>query len=268
MNRADLSFLELMFQCSLSAIKHQIIIVNQSKTVVLKSDYSNIRVFNDSDFGLSRSRNLALSNCKSAFAWILDDDVQILPEAIGVIVEKLNTYKMVDLFVFKIVTPNGVDKRVYSKKDKLVTSKKELSHIHSIEMIFNTAMWRGKNFRFNTSFGLGAQFKMGEECIVSEDILSQNGTIMLVPEAIVVHDELSTANDPSSDEVIYARGAHAGRKNAITAFLYSFKYVFFLWRKDYERSLRVLWYKMKVFQKGANDYVSGFRRPRENDGKQ
>ncbi|PQJ17814.1 hypothetical protein BST94_12345 [Nonlabens xylanidelens] len=268
MNRSDLSFLELMFQCSLSEIKHQIIIVNQSKTAVLKSEYSNIRIFNDCEFGLSRSRNLALRNCNGAFAWILDDDVQVLQESISVIVDKLNAYKNSSLLVFKILTPKGADKRVYSKKDKLATTKKELFHIHSIEMIFNTAIWRDKNFRFDTRFGLGSQFKMGEEYVLSQEIISQKCAIMLVPEAVVVHAEISTANDPSSNEVIYARGAIAAHENLKIVGLIQLKYIFFLFRKGYIKQFSDLRDSYRLFKKGVNDYINSLERYSKNDVKQ
>ncbi|PQJ31976.1 hypothetical protein BST92_08590 [Nonlabens arenilitoris] len=258
MNRSDLSFLETMFQCKVSEIKYRLIIVNQSKTTTLRSDYPNIQVFNESNFGLSRSRNMAISKSDASYAWILDDDVQILPGAIDTIIDSINIYEGADLLFFKIRTPEGFDKRIYLNEEKSITSRSELNHIHSVEMVLHVNFLRKHNLNFDLRFGLGAQFEMGEEFLLAQEIFETSKQIVFIPKVVVLHDEMSTGNDPANNRVIYARGALAAKENLWTAQMKQFKYVFFLWRKGYVKGWRNLYDKYMVFNHGMNDYLTGF----------
>lgn len=255
MNRSDLSFLEDIFKMPLEQIRYKILIVNQSKITRLESKYPHIRVINDEYFGLSRSRNLALSSTKACFAWILDDDVQVLPQAIETIIEALNAYQDVNLFIFKIITYQGMDKRKYVEKAKFLTKRKDLLHIHSIEMVCDVAYLKSKNLKFDQRFGLGAQFKMGEEYIVSKEILANRGKILFVPGSIVVHDHVSTGMNPIAHEVVYARGALAAHYNARGAPLMGLKYLCSLLIRGHIDEFKKSLYILKVFRNGSNDYM-------------
>src|SRR5687768_13552878 len=74
MNRSSLDFLLPMFPFEHFS-NFNILIVNQSKENVLTSDFSTIRVINSPEFGLSKSRNLAIDNAKGKVCLITDDDV-------------------------------------------------------------------------------------------------------------------------------------------------------------------------------------------------
>lgn len=266
MNRSDFSFLEAMFKQPLDSIEAHVLIVNQSLDSELISIHDNIRVIPMRELGLSKSRNLVIENSIKDLCWILDDDCIIETDAISRVVAAHNEY-LDAVLTFKTITPSG--KGFYNyKKSFYKHDLKTIIPVLSPEITFKRKEIVQSNLRFDERFGLGAQFQDSENLVFLEEVLDKNLEIGFVPETIVQHDAVTSSNEVLSDRLIYARGALAGRRNAITAVFYSFKYVFFLWRKGYERSMSVLWHKMMVFQQGANDYVSGFKRPRENDVKQ
>ena len=56
----------------------------------LKQGEQSIRIFFSKDRGLSKSRNLALKNCKADFGYIMDDDVVLNEGAIEEIINNPN----------------------------------------------------------------------------------------------------------------------------------------------------------------------------------
>lgn len=266
MNRNDLSFLEEMFQKKVNQIKESVLIVNQSLENVLYSDYENIRVINSKEFGLSKSRNLAIEHSNKELCWILDDDCIVLPDAVETIVNAHNKNDFT-ILTFRTKTPAGTAFYDYECEFRLL-DRKEIVPILSPEITFKRKEILSADLKYNIRFGLGAQFQDSENFVFLDDALSKQLEIGYVPNFIVQHESRTSSDDVSSNRVIYARGALAGRDNIVTAVFYQFKYIFFLWRKGYVRSFPKLTEKFKVFEHGANDYLSGFEGHRINHPKQ
>jgi glycosyltransferase involved in cell wall biosynthesis len=266
MNRDNLLFLEVMFQQSIATIKAPVLVVNQSKTKILKSDWQHIRVINSRVQGLSKSRNLAIENSTKKLCWLMDDDCVILPGAANKIVAAHNQYPDA-ILTFKTQSTSGQDFYTYNKVlHKL--NKKSITKVLSPEITFKRHSINNVNLRFDTRFGLGAQFQDSENYVFLDDALKRQLKLGFVPETVVQHPSKTSSDDVASNRVIYARGAIAGRRNIMTAAFYQLKYVFFLWRKGYVRSFVTLWEKFVVFRHGANDYFTGFEGHRINHPKQ
>ncbi|WP_213520484.1 glycosyltransferase [Nonlabens sp.] len=266
MNRSDLSFLEMMFQQPLAAIQASILIVNQSTKTVLQSPYEHIRVLNSPYFGLSKSRNLAMNHAVKPLCWLLDDDCVVLNNSIDEVISAYNLYDY-DVLTFKTQTLEEND--FYNYEDQFKNhNKKSIIPILSPEITFNRKSILIAGLKFDTRFGLGAQFQDSENYVFLDSALKKKLQIGFVPQTIVQHPATTSSDDVASNRVIYARGAIAGRRNIITAAFYQFKYVFFLWRNGHVKSFVELWEKFMVFQHGANDYLSGFEGHRINHPKQ
>ncbi|WP_146126745.1 glycosyltransferase [Nonlabens agnitus] len=258
MDREDLSFLERIFSLPVSQITQPILIVNQSKTRQLSSNIDSIRVINDANYGLSRSRNIALENATRKYVWILDDDVQILPTAMTHILQAIHKHPDTAALTFKMQLPNGKPKRSYAAEE-FEYRKTHLSHgPASIEIVLNVKRMQTSGVRFNQRFGLGAQFPLGEEQVLFTDLLHAGEQGRFIPEFIVQHDEVSSGIDPTSKKTIYARGAVAAHSNQLKAIFLNFKYVFFLWRKGYVKNWSKLIEAYWLFDHGVEDYATGF----------
>jgi len=92
MNRSDLSFLEAMFP-DMDLSSYSILIINQTKlNQDLVSTTEGIRVINSREFGLSKSRNLAIENAIGDILVVADDDIEYLPDFDKTILRAYKTY--------------------------------------------------------------------------------------------------------------------------------------------------------------------------------
>lgn len=257
MNRENLDFLELMFNGPAEEIPYQILIINQSKSHQLSSNHSTIRVINDVNYGLSRSRNLAIENSIARLLWFLDDDCEVLPESVSRIIDAHNENQVAIISFITIASNTGLPFWNYPDDDMLL-SRKQTRKILSPEITLKRDVIIKNDVKFNTRFGLGAQFADSENYVFLTDVLERGISVFFKKEFIVKHDDRTSSDDVSSNRLIYARGALAVRESLWTAQIKQFKYVFFLWRKGYVKNWSALLEKYRVFNHGMNDYLSGF----------
>jgi len=123
MNRENLDFLKAMFKQPVDEIPYQILIVNQSKKHQLTSDFPNIKVINDVNFGLSRSRNLAIENTTAKILWFLDDDCEVLENAVHHIVDAHNQLDAGIITFVTIADSSGLPFWNYPNDDMLLSRK-------------------------------------------------------------------------------------------------------------------------------------------------
>lgn len=257
MDRGDLSFLEQMFHTPLDQIDAAIIIVNQSRTHKLTSPFEHIKVINDENKGLSRSRNLAVEHSSKKLLWILDDDCRVIPESRFRIVAAHNEYKE-EILTFKTQRiEDATEFWEYPKLSKVIEIK-SVRNVLSPEITLKREDVVTHQLKFDERFGLGAQFQDSENFVFLTDAMDLDFKVRFIPEFIVAHKSTTSSDEADSDRVIYARGALAARKGIWKATFFNFKYTFFLWRKGYIRSLGSLMKKHRVFERGANDYWWGF----------
>ena len=254
MNRSDLSFLESIFQKPLDEIDASVLVVNQSKRHKIQSDFSNITVINDSKYGLSRSRNIALKNAIAKYVWILDDDVVILKDAMEIILKAVGKNPSYAAWTFKIITPDSIAKRNYASNSFSYRPKDLQRGPSSIEIVLDREQLLRENIWFNEHFGLGTQFPMGEEGILFKSLLQNGKKAIFIPEYIVEHLFESSGSDPASDKFIYVKGALAAMEGNLKALYLNYKYTFFLWRKGFVRSLSELKNKHRIFKRGIEDF--------------
>ena len=253
MDRTDLSFLEPMFGCEVQDIGFSIVVVNQSINPTLNSNFDCIKVINDSTYGLSRSRNIAIENSNKSLLWILDDDCTVLPTAIKKIITAHNNYKE-PVLTFR--TRRKEDENHfwnYPEKTQILDSTL-VRKVLSPEITLKKKEFLRSKVQYNPLFGLGGKFQDSENYVFLTDLMDVNQKIRFVPEDVVTHESLTSSDEAFSDRVIYARGALAARKGYLKSIFLNFKYSFFLWRKGYLKSIKDLGYKHTVFKQGVADY--------------
>ncbi len=170
------------------------------------------KIFIMKEFGLSKSRNLLLGEFfdkyKSSYAVITDDDVGFLELSysdINSVAEKLNA--------------NVITGRVRTPDDQFFSPYRECSFKHnsrssncisSIEIILSSNLSDSK-IRFDQRFGLGAEYKMGEEAIFVQDLINDGYKVMYHPLDIFIHPKESTGS--MIDKAWFeAKGAFYARK--------------------------------------------------------
>ncbi len=251
-NRNNLDFLHNMFNNN-SIEEHNILIVNQtSEPNLLKSDYTNVRVINSFEKGLSKSRNLAIENANADICLIADDDVVFEPDFSQIILDAYISNQDADILTFQTLTTHN---EAYSKYPKSTTRLKPfLKKVLSIEVTFKRASIISHSSRFNENFGLGGHFEDSETYLfLRQAILNNNLKAYFVPRFIVKHQPTSSSDDVASDRFIYARSALNYKLYGRFSYLYILKLLFSLARKG-KLKFSQIGKKFKIAKQGINHF--------------
>ncbi|RSK39169.1 glycosyltransferase family A protein [Mangrovimonas spongiae] len=207
MNRTSLDFLYYMFQHN-DLSKTRVLIINQTiKGKELMSTLENVRVFNVLDKGISKSRNLAIANAVGEICLIADDDEVFVKGFKEVVLNTFHENKKVTLVRFKIETFEGDPFKNYSKLDTKKINVLDILSTSSIEVAFKRREVVNKKIIFNERFGLGAEFKMGEEQLFLNKIKESGLNMIYKADTIAFHNKMSTINKTTVKDKYLAQGA-------------------------------------------------------------
>jgi len=231
MNRKDLSFVDAMFP-KLDLSSYQLLIINQTKHKKdLVSEIEGIRVINAREFGLSKSRNLAIDNAIGDILVIADDDIEYLPGFDKTILQAYQTYDQASLISFQFLTDPPEYSKTYRLKSGYTRSYK--LHLSSIEMTFNRKDIIKHKLKMNENFGLGSTFISGEEQIFYRLLLHKGLKVAYVSQPIALHYGESTGFNPAKSDFIKSKTAQMFLLHKYWAYLWLLKYVLFLYRKEH-----------------------------------
>ena len=208
MNRNNMDFMLSMFPFAHFS-DFNILIVNQTtKDKLLESKYPNVRVINAFELGLSRSRNMAIANAKHKIGLIADDDTVFVEGFDQKIAEGFNRFKNAAVIKFITTTFEGIFFRKYSKIPLGKLTAMQRLNSSSIEMALNIDVVRKSGVLFNTNFGLGSTFPLGEEPIFINDLYQKGYQICHEPEIIVTHKAIKESDIITVEENYRIRGAY------------------------------------------------------------
>jgi glycosyltransferase involved in cell wall biosynthesis len=149
-------------------------------------------VYTDSK-GLSNNRNNALKASTAKYIWIMDDDVEVLADGC------LQAFEVLEHGNSEVISTcyaiEGRATRKAYKKSPFLHNKLSIMKVSSIEIMCNRETLVEYSILFDIAFGLGAEFKSGEENIFLADCLNQKLNIMYHPICTSLHpDETSGGN--------------------------------------------------------------------------
>lgn len=226
MNRTSLSFLEDMFPND-AFLKYNILIINQtSKTGSLKSEFKKIRVINSYEKGLSRSRNLAISNAKGCICLFADDDVKYVSGFKGIILNAFKKNDEADMVTFQLINSKGKLFRNYPNIIK--HNKRTVSTVNSVVIAFKRNRIIEKSALFNVHFGIGTTFGTGGEYVFLRSALRNGVKIFYEPRILLEHPDFSSGQAVTDDNIFYARSAIFYKYNGILTYLKLVWYLFLL----------------------------------------
>ena len=100
MNRGTLDFLDTMFQ-NIRLEEVLVLVINQTEEdTQLVSDRAHIRVINSFEYGLAKSRNLAIQHAIGDICLVADDDVVYAPDLQKTISEAFAQNTRAAAFIF------------------------------------------------------------------------------------------------------------------------------------------------------------------------
>lgn len=203
MNRTSLDFLYKMFPYE-KLENLSLIIVNQTDEFhLLNSTIDSIKVINSFDMGLSKSRNLAISNATKQILLIADDDVIYQKNFLKAISNSFNKNDNLDGICFQVIDDQNKFFRKYPLKKKLQLSYFEIFNCMSVEIAFKKSI--GKNCKFDENFGLGSEFQLGEETIWLFDGIKKGIKFGYEPNVILQHEQITTTNKIAIDRLYFCQ---------------------------------------------------------------
>jgi glycosyltransferase involved in cell wall biosynthesis len=211
MNRNSLDFLIPMFPfCHFS--NFSILIINQTKEDnLLVSEFSNVRVINSFEKGLSKSRNLALINATGKIVLIADDDEVFKKGYDTLIINAYNDFPKAAVISFQVENSEGVLYRKYCKTTKTELNELDLFGIFSPEISINKTIFDLMDVKFDTNFGLGSTFSMGEEAVFLMDLKSRNQQMVFEPKVLAINPTITTTDKLDFKQRYYIQGAFLSR---------------------------------------------------------
>lgn len=194
MNRSNLDFLQPIFGFT-DYLQFKILIVNQTtEKNILKSDSKQIKVINMFEFGLSKSRNVALDNANSQLIIFTDDDVVFQQDFETKLLQVFNLHTLHDGFRFQFLNGKGNLAKKYPHHFEEKLSQFEILNTSSVELVFKSESIKHVSLKFDENFGLGSNFSMGEEAVFVSDAIKLGLNIGFVPTILVAHSQLSTGH--------------------------------------------------------------------------
>lgn len=207
-NRTNLDFLKSIFvNFDLNYI--DILVINQcdknyiKKANELKST-KRIKIISVLDKGLSKSRNLALSNATGDICLIADDDIVYNANIFDKIISDYqnNPY---DIITYSSEIGSQPPKKRLENSFIKPHNYGSLFSIMSIQISFLRKRIKEKGLSFDTQFGIGSQFVSGEENIFIKDAMDHGLAIGKSNFVINKHpEEINTS--VLSNQVLKSKG--------------------------------------------------------------
>ena len=176
-----------------------------------------IRVLSYHERGLSLSRNRALYNASEEICLLSDDDVIYRPDLAEILSRAFEENPGADIITFQANDPDGRPLKNYPRKSTRLNLL-SASRVSSIEIAFRRSSAIKAGLRFDTLFGLGAKYPIGEEYIFITDALKRGLTVIHLPIPILTHP-LESSGRRHDERTTFARGAMFARVFGWTAFL-------------------------------------------------
>ena len=156
--------------------------------------------------GLSRSRNRAIDLAAASYCVLVDDDCTYENNAAETVERIFYNYSTIDIVSLQAKSTDGNPFRDYHCnifRHNLYT----ILNAASIEIAFRRTIFEASKIRFDTRFGLGGNFKSGEENILLSDFKRAGYNVFYIPINIVTHvsDQYSQSYD--DDDLVTSKGA-------------------------------------------------------------
>lgn len=148
---------------------------------------SNFSFFGFEEKGISRSRNRALEKSEADIVLFADDDLVFVNDLQSKVTRAFQNFPNADVITFRVQTPEGQPYKDSYKNEPFFHTRSSIFKVSSVEIAVRSSRIKEAKIKFDEHFGLGSQFKSGEEVIFLNDCLNAGLKLMYVPEVLVVH---------------------------------------------------------------------------------
>jgi len=167
-------------------IKHDALVVNQcdaNREDTFTVDGNQVRMFSNTERGLSNSRNALLKHAQGDICILGDDDL-VYVEGYDAIIEKAYLdYPDADIICFRFALDEKLTPRPHFETAREI-GMFQISKIASVEVTFKRESVKNAELQFCPLLGVGSTFGSGEENAFLADALRAGLKIQYVPETI------------------------------------------------------------------------------------
>ncbi len=160
--------------------------------------------------GLSKSRNIAISNASGDYLLLCDDDCRYPSSAAASIAQAMAAYPDWDIISFQMADSDTG--KLYKKYPPLAVKHtlRSLMHVNSVEIVLRNNL-RGKIPLFDERIGLGTPYFTGGENVMLLDTYKQKTATGFYPRTIVIHPIETSGrghgiNSAELDQLILSKG--------------------------------------------------------------
>ena len=185
-------------------IPHKVLVSVQNPTHTHFVKNSQVKYLESNDVGVTKSRNLVLSNCDSEILVFGDDDAVFLEDGINQCLEYLTSNPNVDLILAQSIDANGILRKKYKNKIYKL-NKFNCAKAGTIEIMVRARSAKIMRIKFDEEFGAGSKKFLGDEYIFITDLLNKGGTAMFLPITIAIHPKDSSGSLWGTERDLLAR---------------------------------------------------------------
>lgn len=167
-------------------VKHDVLVVNQCDTEkedTFTVDGNRVRMFSNTERGLSNSRNALLAHAEGDICILGDDDLVYVDGYDAIIEQAYKDYPQADIICFRFALDEKLTPRPHFAEARNV-GMFQISKIASVEVTFKRESVESANLQFCTLLGVGARFGSSEENAFLADALRAGLNIQYVPQTI------------------------------------------------------------------------------------
>lgn len=181
-----------------------ILSIESVSTIIELELQPNIEYIKDQSKGLTISRNIAIRKTQTRYMWVMDDDIQFIPDALQKVINNLESDNAI-CHTFESLKPLGSRRALYPKNGSKIEGKYIL-RVASFEMILDVNQLKQRNIFFREDMGVGGNaINLGEESVLIADILRSGGDVIHHSTPVNVHPEISTGTLVNSQN-IFSKG--------------------------------------------------------------
>jgi hypothetical protein len=185
-------------------IPHKVLVSVQNPTNTHFVKNSQVKYLESNDIGVTKSRNLILSNCDSEILVFGDDDAVFLEDGICKCLEYFTSNPNIDLILAQSINTNGVLRKKYKNKSYKL-NKFNCAKAGTIEIMVRASSAKIKRITFDEEFGAGTKKFLGDEYIFITDLLKIGGNAVFLPITIAAHPSQSSGVTSYNQTTMQAR---------------------------------------------------------------
>ena len=175
-------------------------------TEKLTAEREDIRYFLSRTTGVTKSRNIALSQVDGDYALFMDDDVKLSADFYDTIQTSFEQYSKASVLTFRAGDMDtGEPLKDYLSEAQYHT-KLSILKVGTIEVAFDVSAVKATGVQFPEYLGAGTSLPTCDEPVFLARLMAKGHRLAFIPKTIVYHPRLSSGKEFVAENAFVCRG--------------------------------------------------------------